>query len=505
MLTESELRAIIAGHESDRVEFTISTTDTDKFCQAVCAFSNDIAASRTAGYLIIGINDDGKVAGLKVSDELMRNLSGIRSDGNVLPQPALTVQKIVLPEGEVAILEVKPSDFTPIRYKGKIWIRIGPRKAIANESEERILIEKRTAAASSYDALPCLEATINDIRLDLFKNSYLPRAIDEEVLKSENRPIEQQLASLRFFDLRFNCPTYAAILLFGKNPEYFLPGAYTQYVKFAGDSVASDILSQFKYTGNLCETLPKLDTFIETSIAASRPVPVSVLREDNVRNYPYWAIRELLMNAIMHRDYQTNSPAKFYEYHGKIEITNPGNLYGQARPENFPTVSDYRNPVLSEGMKVLGFVNKFSRGVMRVREELKENKNGEPQFYFNMLTAFSVQINIAENAYEKSFGIKDEGTSKGTSKSTSKGTNNENEVSDIHYDMIICEFCNEARKISEIMELFEVNDRSKFKKKHLNPILDKGLIELLYPTTPQHRNQKYKTTQKGVLLLKKKK
>lgn len=65
-----------------------------------------------------------------------------------------------------------------------------------------------------------------------------------------------------------------------------------------------------------------------------------------------------MMNAIMHRDFQTNMPVKFYQFNDRIEIMNPGGLYGKARPENFPTVNDYRSPIIAEAMKVMGYVNK---------------------------------------------------------------------------------------------------------------------------------------------------
>jgi predicted HTH transcriptional regulator len=81
------------------------------------------------------------------------------------------------------------------------------------------------------------------------------------------------------------------------------------------------------------------------------------------------------MNAIMHRDYESNAPVKFYQFTDRIEIVNPGGLYGNARPENFPNVNDYRNPVIAEAMKVLGYVNRFNRGIARVKVELKENGN----------------------------------------------------------------------------------------------------------------------------------
>lgn len=80
------------------------------------------------------------------------------------------------------------------------------------------------------------------------------------------------------------------------------------------------------------------------------------------------------MNAVCHRDYEGNGPIQFYQYDDRIEILNPGGLYGKANPKNFPWVNDYRNGVIAEAMKVIGFVNRFSRGVQRVQEELKDNE-----------------------------------------------------------------------------------------------------------------------------------
>lgn len=87
-----------------------------------------------------------------------------------------------------------------------------------------------------------------------------------------------------------------------------------------------------------------------------------------------------MMNAIMHRDYESNAPIKFYHFDDRIEISNAGGLYGKARPENFPDENDYRNPVLAEAMKILGYVNRFNRGIARVQQELAENGNSKARF-----------------------------------------------------------------------------------------------------------------------------
>jgi ATP-dependent DNA helicase RecG len=404
MIAKDELQHILSNTESYHIERTISTDNADKFCQAICAFSNDLPRSGKNGYLILGVYDNGKLSGLKVDDKLLLQISNIRTDGNILPQPVMTVEKFSFEGGDVLVAEVQPSEFPPVRYRGRIWVRVGSRKSIASEAEEKILTERRLSNVHTFDAMPCLGTIMDDLDVSLIKREFLPKAVAEEVLAEDKRPMEEQLTSLGFYDLRYNCPTNGAIILFGKNPERYLHGSYVQYVRFKGKDRAGDIIHEHKFSGNLCKELMKIDTFIETSISQKRPIPVSVLREETVSKYPYWATRELLMNAIMHRDYETNAPVQFYEYDDRIEVQNPGGLYGKVSPANFPNVSDYRNPFIAEAMKTLGYVNRFSRGVYRVQKELEENGNGEASFDFSLITAFRVVEKVSERYFEVGFG-----------------------------------------------------------------------------------------------------
>lgn len=97
------------------------------------------------------------------------------------------------------------------------------------------------------------------------------------------------------------------------------------------------------------------------------------------------------MNACMHRDYQSNMPIRLYQFDDHIEIMNAGGLYGEARPENFPMVNDYRNPIVAEAMKEMKYVNMFNQGVKRVQDMLRQN-NKEAKFDVSKLTAFSVDV-----------------------------------------------------------------------------------------------------------------
>ena len=381
MLTAEELRALIADHESDRVELTISTNNTDKFGEAICAFANDFPSNGQPGYLVVGVRDDGTAASLTVTDAILRNLGELRANVNIEPQPAMTVQKHKLPGGEVAVVEVLPSDLPPVRYRGRVWIRVGPARRSANQQEERILIEKRTALQRTFDARPCTGCTIDDLVLDLFLVTYLPAAVDRAVIEENKRSGEEQMASLRFYDLAAGCPTNAGALLFARDPQRWVPGAWIQFVHWAGTTMAEDPIGEQRFSGDLITVLREVEAFISLP-AQAHPVAQSALRERTVADYPPVAIRELLLNAIMHRSYESNAPVRFYWYEDRIEIQNPGGLYGAASPENFPRQTDYRNPVLSGALATLGYVNAFGRGVIRAQDALRRNGNPEAEFTF---------------------------------------------------------------------------------------------------------------------------
>ncbi len=472
MITKEELEKLLLDIENSRVERTISTNKTDKFGEAICAFCNDFPDKQLAGYLIIGANDNGTRCGLEVTDELQLNIAAIRSDGNIQPQPAMAIEKFNFSDGDLLVAEVQPSNFPPVRYKGKIWIRVGARKAVANEAEEKILYEKRAANIKTFDAMPCTGATIDDLDIKLFKTEYLPKAFPEDILLEDKRDIKLKLQSLGFCDLRYDCPTYAGIVLFGNTPEKFLAGCYVQYVRFAGEDRAGEILNEHKFDGNLVRSLQKMDTFVELSISKEKPIPVSALREMKVISYPYYATRELLMNAVMHRDYESNSPTRFYEFDSYIEIQNAGGLYGKARPENFPDVNDYRNPVIAEAMKVLGYVNRYNRGIVRVQKELAENGNGKAIFDLTLITAFKVVEPISGRVNAKAVELTDK-------------------------QLSILKYCSTAKSSDEIFAFIGITKQTKNFRNHIQTLLDAEFLAYTKPNKADVKGQQYVLTTFG--------
>lgn len=125
--TDQELLVLLDAVEADRVERKRSFRGDSpkKARQAICAFANDLPNYNQAGVLFIGAEDNGEPSCLEVSDELLLSLADMKTDGNILPLPVLSVEKRVLKDHEMAVITVMPSDMPPAKYEGRIWIRTG--------------------------------------------------------------------------------------------------------------------------------------------------------------------------------------------------------------------------------------------------------------------------------------------------------------------------------------------------------------------------------------------
>lgn len=373
MLSPEQIQALLADLESDRVERTVSTNNTDKFARAVCAFANDMPNHRLPGVLIIGADDDGRVTGVPISDQLLQNLAALRSDGNILPMPALQVYKVAMSGGDVAVVEVQPSDLPPVRYKGRVCIRVGPRRADANEQEERILSERRSVLVATFDVRPVADAPIRELSHRLFQD-YRHQVLPAEVIEANHRTLEEQLAALRFFDLGRGVATVAGLLMFGINPRYFMPGAYVQFLRFPGSSTTDLPVDQAEIAGDLGFVVQELHARVRANNVQSM-VNAEGFRDALRTDYPEWALRELLHNALIHRDYASTSPVRFYWFEDRVEIQSPGGLMSPVTAATLTRHNAYRNPVLAEAMKGLGYVNRFGFGIQRAQKLLADNEN----------------------------------------------------------------------------------------------------------------------------------
>ncbi len=367
--------------ESDRVERKRSGADRSGIRRNLCAFANDLPSRGAPGVIFVGVEDDGGCAGLSVDDRLLRELAGMKDDGNILPLPSIVVEKRRLQGCDVAVVIVQPSRDTPVRYQGRVWVKVGPTVREASPEEERRLAERRRAGDLPFDLRPGAADSVDDLDLDFIRRHYLPNAVAPDVLERNQRPFVEQIRSLRL--LAGDRPTWGALLAFGRDPQRWIPGAWVQFLRIDGSSITDPVRHQRTLTGRLDDVLRNLDDLIALGVSVHTTVagePREVRRPD----YPVAALQQLGRNAVMHRNYDgTHAPVRVYWYADRVEITSPGGLYGRVTPENFGKgVTDYRNPFVAEMMHHLGFGQRFGLGVPLAQSALKDNGNPGAEFDF---------------------------------------------------------------------------------------------------------------------------
>lgn len=384
-LSDDTLLSLLRDLESDRVERKESFKGDvpKKARQAVCAFANDLPGHDAPGVLFIGARDDGTPSGIEISDQLLITLADIKTDGNTLPFPVLSVEKRMLDGAAYAVITVQPSDMPPVKYDGRIWIRTGPRRAIANAQEERILTEKRRYKNLPFDLYPIPSASIADLSRTVFEGEYLPQAFADDVLEANHRTYEERLASCRMIvSPDDTTPTVLGLLAVGKAPQDFLPGASIQFLRIDGTHLTDPVIDEARIGGALVEMLRQT----EEKLRAHNRIAFDILSAPTHRKnspYPQAALQQIIYNAVLHRTYEgTHAPIRVYWFNDRIEIHSSGGPYGNVTPDNFgrPGITDYRNPNIADALKVYGFIQAFGRGIAIARQEMDKNGNPPPAF-----------------------------------------------------------------------------------------------------------------------------
>lgn len=390
MISDAELEVLARGLETERLERKrkLSSQKT-KVEEAICAFANDLPGSGQPGYVLINVDDDGSPASTPITDQLLKDLASIRSDGNILPFPRMEVERRVLHGVPIAVAKVWPSPNPPIKLRGATRVRVGPRQGIATRDEERQLAERRRHwVGMPFDQQPVYGATLDDLDLTAFQQQYLPAAIDANTLRENGRSVAEQLVALHLAN-QDGVPNVAGLLLLGRQPATFVKGAYVQFARFDGTDQAAPVIDRKQLEGSVPVVFDQLEQIVRLNIRTRSQFgdrPVEVNRPD----YPVDALRELLRNAVMHRQYETsNAPVSFYWFADRIEINNPGGAYGRASM-GVPPINDYRNPNLAAGLHLLGYVQRFNAGLTIARKACAAN--GNPPIEINAHPATSVVV-----------------------------------------------------------------------------------------------------------------
>ncbi|MEU0243418.1 ATP-binding protein [Streptomyces sp. NPDC006235] len=223
----TDLADLLGTQESASLEFKRTAKREgkrgDAIGNAVCAMANDLCG-HGGGDVLIGVDDKGQpVDDVDLSDRALLQLTELRDDGRILDRPSLTVDRAVFRGKPVIRLHVEACATPPVRFEGVVWVRPGPTTRRASREDERVLAERRRAKDIPFDTRPLSLARLDDLDLDLFRQSYLPSMVAPEVIEENGRPVDLQLSSLHLLTPD-GTPTVLGLLTVGLDPGSHIPG-----------------------------------------------------------------------------------------------------------------------------------------------------------------------------------------------------------------------------------------------------------------------------------------
>lgn len=364
--------------ETERVEWKQSVKDGDGVVEAVCALANDLGATQMPGYVVVGVAKNGTVVGVDPNslDDDERRLAGRIYDISLQPSPSVTLRHEQLAQGRwVIVVEVAPSRVPPaVTWKGVARVRVGTTTRRATDADLARLRERRPEGALPFDLRAVAECTLDDLETDSLRARHADARDDDDDSESfpalEHWLVQQDLG--RWREGRF-VPTATALLVFGKDPQARLPGAYVDLVRYAGTDVDATVAHRLLARGTVPNQLDALWQRLHHEILTV-PRDKRGIVEGFVEEYPFAALEELVRNLVQHRAYDaTNAPSRVEWFDDRVELTNPGGPFGQASEGELGAHSDYRNPTLTRHLSELGYVQKLGRGLRRVRAQLERH------------------------------------------------------------------------------------------------------------------------------------
>lgn len=294
-------------------------------------------------------------------------------------------------------------------------------------------------------------------------------------------PVEQQYELAGITKERH--VTLAALLLFGIYPQAYYPQLSIIATCVPGHEMGNVDWNRFTDTKRIEGTLPDmLDgalAFVRKNMRTAMKVDSKSGARIDLPQYPMDAVREAVLNALVHRDYSFHTegmPIQLVMYSDRLEIINPGGLYGWLTVDQLGFVQpDTRNPVLVTAMETLGKAENRYSGIPTIRFAMKEQSLPEPLF-INSRGTFKVVL------YHQS----DDGDAQNSIPAHHLPT-------DIRDDKGLLEFCRKPRSRAEIIGYLEIASGQYALRRYLDPLVEAGAIQLTLPDKPRSPKQQYVT------------
>lgn len=477
--------------ETNKIESKTASGGFPKKCyDTISSFSN-----KFGGIIIFGINESNNfsIDGVYNLNDLQKQVSALCSDSM---EPAVRADMLPFEYNGKKLLAVKieeiPQNKKPCFYKPK-GMKSGSYTRIGDRDE--LMTDYEIYALQSYndhifeDTRPTKRATIEDLDKQELEKYINKIKIEKPNFARNDFDKCLKLSGITDNSLNHTYPTLAGTMIFGEYPQTFYPQLFVACVVVPGTelgetgSLGERFVDNKRIEGTIEQMLEGTMNFLQRNMKTSIIINDDGKRTDRTE-YPMEALREAIANALIHRDYSTqteNAYISVYMYKDRIEIINPGALYGTNRIEKLGTATtmESRNPTLVRILEEKGSVieNRHS-GIPTMIREMKKYGLPSPEFYEER-DSFKVIFRNNSVATE---------TQQATQRTTQRATQNNN------YEEMrnkVVEFCREPKTSDEIRKYIGIETKSVLSRNIIKPLIESKRLDYTNKNSVNAKNQKY--------------
>lgn len=473
-MNATNIQELIELPESKMLEFKRDLSSLQPIVKTVIAFANT-----AGGTIIIGVEDDGKIVGVDDPFKMEEKIASAISD-NIKP--------LIMPDIEFSTVENKTLLVIKVSHTiGPFYLKqagepdgVLVRLGSTNRQASPQLIDEiyRQRTKQSFDELPCLRTSEKD---------FDPKLVKLVFDNFEHNPTTAKLKSLGLLVKHGGqtVPSNAGIILFANEETRFheFADARVSCARFAGTEKV-DFIDRVDIDGGLLTAIEEVPKFIRrnTRMAAE----IKEMRRKDIPEYPVSAVREALLNALMHSDYSIRGSRILVAiFSDRMDITNPGMLPLGITLEDFKNgVSSIRNKVIARVFEKMELVEQWGSGYKRIMDICIDGSYPEPKWEE---FGSAIRVTFYPHSATRVPGAK-EAPSRGQA-GTKSGLSRD-QVGLSKEERILA-FCEISRSVLEIMDLLGWKHRTKFKDKFIKPLIEQGKLRMTIPDKPQSSKQKY--------------
>ena len=369
-MNEKELTELIEKGEDSFTEFKEEKAHSNDLAAEIVAFANT-----EGGKILLGISDKKEIKGVTNPDKEMLRVENI-SRNNCEPPLTVNIEKIKINKEIVLCIYIPKGPERPYRTnRGVYYIRSSSGKRQA--TREELLRLYQATRSIHYDELPVPATSIDELDIRYFRR-FFERFYQTRI--DENLDLNKLLENMKILTRQDKklVFTVGGYLLFGLNQQKEIPFCKITIAKFEGNKIGEKFEKK-DLEGNLEEQIKAADTVLNLYLKTR--VNIKGFENELKPEIPKEVLREVVVNAVAHRDYHITSQIRIFIFDNRLEIMSPGKLPNGITLENIKLgVHSERNPLIVSYLAKMGYMTQIGTGIVRMTRLLKEHTGKEPEF-----------------------------------------------------------------------------------------------------------------------------